>query len=58
MSQHVEDRMCEGKERQRLYEEYRKDLLAWQLSNAQNFDKAGNQGSGGASDSSGGGKKP
>jgi len=40
MSQHVEDRMCEGKERQRLYEEYRKDLLARQLSNAQNFDKA------------------
>lgn len=28
------------KERQRIYEEYRKDLLARQLSNAQNFDKA------------------
>lgn len=32
--------MCEMKERQRLFEEYRKDLLARQLSNAQNFDKA------------------
>ena len=32
--------MCDMKERQRLYEEYRKDLLARQLSNAQNFDKA------------------